>query len=134
MQISTMLTFFSCYSAHEHTLLSTVSDSISNAQTSTSVPLPLDIKLETILSTLLLVYGLVLSTPKLKPIEWRLWAGEIERAGEKGAMDSEGVVDKGYVGNPYSMLESRVGFLDIRAVRKEFSDWVRDGEGANTKS
>jgi hypothetical protein len=44
-------------------------------------------------------------------------------------MDSDGQVDKDYVGNPFRVLESRPGFIDIRKQRKEFAEWVREGGG-----
>jgi hypothetical protein len=42
-------------------------------------------------------------------------------------MNSDGTVDKDYVGNPFRVLESRPGFIDIRKQRKEFAEWVREG-------
>lgn len=77
--------------------------------------------------------GLVLSTPELRPIQWRVWAGQIERQGEKGFLDSDGAVENDYIGNPFRALESRPGFIDIRKQRKEFAEWVREG-GAASKS
>lgn len=73
--------------------------------------------------------GLVLGTPELRPIQWRVWAGKIEREGEAGFTNIDGQVDKDYVGNPFRMLESRPGFVDIRKQRKEFAEWVREGGG-----
>jgi hypothetical protein len=73
--------------------------------------------------------GLVLGTPELRPIQWRVWAGKIEREGERGFMNGDGQVDKDYVGNPFRMLESRPGFVDIRKQRREFAEWVREGGG-----
>ena len=55
--------------------------------------------------------------------------GKIEREGEKGFSSSDGTVDKDYVGNPFRVLESRPGFIDIRKQRKEFAEWVREGGG-----
>ena len=52
---------------------------------------------------------------ELKPISWRVWAGKVER--ESGG------------GGPYQGLEERMGFVDIRAKRKEFADWVRNQDG-----
>ena len=72
--------------------------------------LPLDIKLETIVSVSLACFGIVLGSEPLKPISWSTWAGKIEKDGGM---------------NPYQGLEERVGFVDIRAKRKEFADWVR---------
>lgn len=75
--------------------------------------------------------GLVLGMPQLRPIQWRVWAGKIEREGEKGFMNGDGKLDKDYVGNPFRLLESRPGFVDIRKQRKEFAEWVREGGGAS---
>ncbi len=44
-------------------------------------------------------------------------------------MNRDGEVDKDYVGNPFRVLESRPGFVDIRKQRKEFAEWVREGGG-----
>jgi membrane magnesium transporter 1 len=76
--------------------------------------LPLDIKLETLISILLASFGLVLGSDPLKPVSWNVWAGKLE---------SEGGL------NPFRGLEERVGFMDIRAQRKEFSDWARQNVG-----
>jgi hypothetical protein len=84
-----------------------------------------DIVIETIFSTFILLVGLVLGTRPLRPLEWRVWAGKIEREGAEGFMDNSGAVDKDYMGNPFSMLESRPNFVDIRKQRKEFSAWVQ---------
>ncbi len=46
----------------------------------------------------------------MKPIEWRVWAGEVER-GRGGVEVKEG---GGYVGNPFGGLEERSGFADVR--------------------
>ena len=44
--------------------------------------------------------GLVLGAEELKPINWRVWAGKVER--ESGG------------GGPFQGLEDRLGFVDIR--------------------
>ena len=44
-------------------------------------------------------------------------------------MNGDGQVDKDYMGNPFRVLESRPGFVDIRKQRKEFAEWVREGGG-----
>lgn len=87
--------------------------------------LPIDITIETIVATLVISLGLVLGTSTLRPVQWRVWAGQIEREGEAGFRNSSGEVDKTYIGNPYRLLESRPGFVDIRKQRKEFADWVK---------
>ena len=125
----------SCYSAHEHSALhSTTAASLSSIASHTAaVPtvasLPIDISIETIVAVFTICLGLVLGTPELRPIQWRVWAGKIEREGEKGFSSSDGTVDKDYVGNPFRVLESRPGFIDIRKQRKEFAEWVREGGG-----
>ncbi|KAK4128318.1 hypothetical protein N657DRAFT_676122 [Parathielavia appendiculata] len=120
-----------CYSAREHTTL--LSLRAATAATLTSSPtaagsLPLDIIIETIVSTFIILVGLVLGTRPLRPIEWRVWAGKIEREGEEGFTDSSGAVDKDFVGNPFSLLEARPNFVDIRKQRRDFSEWVRKGD------
>lgn len=89
----------------------------------------MDIVIETIISTLIILLGLVLATRPLRPLEWRVWAGKIEREGEEGFTDSSGAADKGFVGNPFSVLESRPNFVDIRKQRREFAEWVQKGAG-----
>ena len=129
------LTYRSCYSAHEHSALhSTSTASLSSitshgGSASTLAALPIDISIETIVAIFTICLGLVLGTPDLRPIHWRVWAGKIEREGEKGFTNRDGEVDKDYVGNPFSVLESRPGFVDIRKQRKEFAEWVRTGGG-----
>ncbi|OJJ83673.1 membrane magnesium transporter family protein [Aspergillus glaucus CBS 516.65] len=111
--LSRLITFFGLillahagYSAHEHTVLS------SNTRLSiSSTALPQDIIVETLVSLVVVSLGLVLGAEKLKPISWSQWAGEIEKEG--GAR------------NPYSRLEERYSFWDVRAKRKEFSEWIR---------
>lgn len=62
--------------------------------------MPLDIRIETILSVFLISFGLVAGADPLRPISWNVWAGKIEKEG--GAE------------NPFRGLEERAGFLDIR--------------------
>ena len=69
----------------------------------------------------------MLGTPPLRPIQWRVWAGKIEREGEEGFRDSNGNVSKDYMGNPFRVLETRPGFVDIRKQREEFAAWVKSG-------
>lgn len=118
----------SCYSAQEHSALQSLratSAALHNAQASTS--LPVDISIETIAGLLVALLGLVADTPKLRPIQWRVWAGKVEREGEQGFLKSSGEVEKDFVGNPFRVLEARPGFVDIRGQRKEFAEWVRTG-------
>ncbi len=97
------------------------------ATASTFASLPIDISIETIVAVFLVCLGLVLGTPELRPIQWRVWAGKIEREGEKGFMSGSGQVDKDYVGNPFKFLESRPGFINIRKQRKDFAAWAETG-------
>ncbi|KIV79644.1 hypothetical protein PV11_07193 [Exophiala sideris] len=90
------------YSAHEFSTLST--------KLHKTAPLPLDIKIETLISVFIACFGLILGSEPLKPVSWSAWAGKIERNGEP---------------NPFRGLEERVGFMDIRAQRTEFLKWVK---------
>ena len=64
-----------------------------------------------------------MSSPELKPIEWNVWAGRLEKSKEARVMKEVGVGG----GNPYAVLEERPGFLDIRGQRREFAGWVKEG-------
>ncbi|KAI1336454.1 transmembrane protein 32 [Xylariaceae sp. FL0016] len=118
-----------CYSAHEHSALqSHRAASLASLATShggASTSLPVDITIETVIATFVVCLGLVSGTSRLRPIQWRVWAGQIEREGEAGFMNSSGEVEKDFVGNPFRLLESRPGFVDIRKQRSEFSEWVK---------
>lgn len=85
------------YSAHEY---SAFYSRIHSANTSTVYSLPLDIRIETIVSVFLICFGLVAGADPLQPINWNVWAGNIEKEG--GAR------------NPFRGLEERAGFVDIR--------------------
>jgi hypothetical protein len=89
--------------------------------------IPLDISIETIFAIIMICVGLVLGTPPLRPVQWRVWAGMIEREGERGFVDANGSVAKDYMGNPFKVLETRPSFLNIRQQRAEFADWIREG-------
>jgi len=118
----------SAYSAYEHSLLTSSSPTFANQA------LPTDITIETLSSILILCAGIVMGSPELKPIAWSVWAKDAEA--EEKNMDRRrerlgtGTDVQGSVGNPFSGLEERRGFVDIRKKRKEFADWVRDGGGA----
>lgn len=119
---------FSVYSSYEHSLLPSASQppppsSIIPSVIDPRTNLPVDVVLETIFSVLLLCAGVVLSSPDLKPIQWNVWAGRLERS--KEARQIKGFGQGG--GNPYAGLEERPGFVDIRGKRKEFASWVKDG-------
>lgn len=119
----------SCYSAQEHSALQSLrATSVSQfAASQASTSLPIDISIETVIGLFVTVLGLVANTPKLRPIQWRVWAGKVEREGEQGFLKSNGEVEKDYLGNPFRVLETRPGFVDIRSQRKEFAEWVRAG-------
>lgn len=85
------------------------------------VNLPLDITLETVFSVLLLCVGVVMGSQELKPIQWNVWAGSLERSKEAREVKEVGLGG----GNPYAVLEERPGFLDIRGQRKEFANWAK---------
>lgn len=87
----------------------------------------MDISLETLFSILTITFGFALGTSPLRPIQWRVWAGLIEREGEEAFTNADGEVSRDYVGNPFKMLETRPGFVDIRRQRKEFAEWVKHG-------
>ncbi|RMY62522.1 hypothetical protein D0865_00370 [Hortaea werneckii] len=116
------------HAAYEHSLLPTSSlptkpSAILPHSLDPKVNLPTDVTLETLLSAFLLCIGTVLSSPSLKPIQWNVWAGKVERSTEARRMKQVGVGG----GNPYAGLEDRPGFVDIRAARKEFGEWVKEG-------
>ncbi|PHH59178.1 hypothetical protein CDD81_3664 [Ophiocordyceps australis] len=128
-----MLLAHSCYSAQEHAALSstlaarsgpltaTVSGPVADGQASAA--LPIDIRIEAVVATLVLCLGLVLGSQKLRPVEWRVWAGKLEREGEGGIEAAEGECH----GNPFAALESRPGFVDIRRQRRDFVEWAKGG-------
>ncbi|KAF2761504.1 hypothetical protein EJ05DRAFT_174202 [Pseudovirgaria hyperparasitica] len=90
------------YSAHEHTALSSTSQSsASGTPANPASSLPLDIVIELLVAVVVLSIGIVLSSTPLKPIQWNKWAGAIEKNGRKE--------------NPYRILEERVGFWDVRS-------------------
>ncbi|KAL9099242.1 MAG: hypothetical protein Q9163_005233 [Psora crenata] len=109
----------SCYSAYEYSTLTSLAPShVHPTEAPSESPrpsLPLDISFETIISVAFICVGLVLGAEELKPISWRIWAGGVEKEGAAG----------GGGGGPYQGLERRVGFVDIRAKRKEFADWAK---------
>lgn len=120
---------FSVYSSYEHSLLPSSSQppapsSVLPRLLDPKINLPLDIALETLFSVILLCVGVVMSSPELKPIQWSVWAGRLERSKEAREIKAVGLGG----GNPYASLEERPGFLDVRGKRKEFAEWVRSGE------
>ncbi len=121
----------SCYSAQEHSALQSTTTALHDVPATAST-LPIDISVETILALFTAIVGLVLGTPELRPIRWRVWAGKIEREGEKGFVDADGEIARDFVGNPFRALESRPGFVDIRRQKREFAEWVREGGALTT--
>ncbi|KAI1322006.1 magnesium transporter [Xylariaceae sp. FL0255] len=119
-----------CYSAYEHSALQSHRaaslSSLASSPVGPSSSLPIDITIETIIATFVVCLGLVTGTSNLRPIQWRVWAGQIERQGEAGFLNSSGEVEKDYVGNPFRLLESRPGFIDIRKQRTDFAAWVKE--------
>jgi len=71
---------------------------------SSRLELPLDIRLETVVSVILLCIAVVLGAAELKPAKWREWTNLQERENPGGM----------------NILENRPGFMDIRAKRKAF--------------
>ncbi|KAL9090365.1 MAG: hypothetical protein Q9159_001992 [Coniocarpon cinnabarinum] len=124
----TLLTH-SVYSAYEHSVL------LSHVTSPASKPtiVPTDIAVETLLATIILLFSIVFNSAPLRPIHWVEWAGKIERegwdpnapAGEERSVNK----GKGATGNPYRALEERRGFWDVRKSRREFAEWVKQGEG-----
>ena len=120
----------SVYSAHEHSTLATLARNPPVSQTHSyiipTIDLPLDITLETLVAVLLLCIGIVIGSPDLKPIQWRVWAGKLEKdkASKTETINGDPL---GPRGNPYAALEQRQGFLDIRSQRAEFAEWVKSG-------
>lgn len=117
----------SCYSAQEHTALQSFRATAATLTSSSpeAPSLPIDIAIETVVATIAIILGLVLSSRPLRPIHWSVWAGKIEREGEEGFLDNSGEVNKDFVGNPFRIYEARPGFIDIRKQKKEFAEWVK---------
>ncbi|KAK6355682.1 hypothetical protein TWF718_000075 [Orbilia javanica] len=114
---SSLLLAHACYSAHEHSLLSTTAASQETSPTTGST-LPLDITLETLVSVSLLLVGIISSGWELKPISLRSYAGGVESG--KILVDGNKKGKGLFVG-----LDERASFVDIRKQRKEFTDWMK---------
>lgn len=119
-----------CYSAQEHSALQSfrAASPLSTFAVPATTSLPVDITIETGVATVIIVLGLVLGAPNLRPIQWRVWAGKIEREGEAGFLNGSGEVEKDYMGNPFRILESRPGFVDIRKQKRDFANWAKGDE------
>jgi membrane magnesium transporter 1 len=100
---------------------------LTSSSAPTAASLPIDIAIETVVATFIIVLGLVSGTRPLRPIQWRVWAGKLEREGEEGFMDNEGEVNRDYIGNPFRNLDTKPGFVDVRKQRREFTEWVKSG-------
>ncbi|ROT37030.1 hypothetical protein SODALDRAFT_335246 [Sodiomyces alkalinus F11] len=122
-----LLLAHACYSVQEHAALQSfqaASSLTAGTPKSSGSLLPTDIVVETILATVVVCLGLIFRAPDLRPIQWRVWAGRIERVCE----GSRGEPGHGFTGNPFRILESRPGFVDIRKQRHEFADWAKSRE------
>lgn len=127
----------SYYSAQEHSnrasrAIPSAASALSHGTASGAHSLPIDIVIEAVTATLVVCLGLVLGAPVLRPIRWRVWAGKIEREGRAGfATGNDGNSSRGaFVGNPFRMLETRPGFVDIRRQRTEFAQWAKSSKTA----
>lgn len=131
----------SVYSAYEHSLL-TSSTNPSASVSAEITPLPLDITIETIVSLLVLCTGVVLGAPSFRPIQWPVWAASVDKEDHLQLEQRRRLIEDrvagsqggGAIGNPFSTLEERPSFLDIRARRKEFADWIREGDAGGPVS
>ncbi|KAG6010198.1 hypothetical protein E4U21_007675 [Claviceps maximensis] len=112
------------YSAHEYSAVMPTLKAPAPSTSHTASALPIDIRLQTILATLLICFGLVTGSGKLRPIRWQVWAGKIERQGRAAFVDGSGHSDRDFRGCPFGVLESRPAFIDIRGQRREFAAWV----------
>ncbi|KAF6814990.1 transmembrane protein 32 [Colletotrichum plurivorum] len=132
--IGLLLLGHACYSAQEHSTLQSfrAASLLSASASPVTAALPADITIETTAATVIIVLGLVLGAPNLRPIQWRVWAGKIEREGEAGFVDGSGEVVNDYVGNPFRVLESRPGFVDIRKQRRDFANWAMGDKRVQT--
>lgn len=131
----------SVYSAYEATtLLRPAASDAGNRINEDKTKIPLDITIQTLLSTSLLLACTIFSSPPLRPIRWNEWAGRIEREGWDPAFHTDisgepaGKRQIGGAGNPYRMLEERRGFWDVRGSRAEFASLIREGGGVARKT
>jgi hypothetical protein len=109
----------SVYSSYEHSLLVTSTSSARSSATkpklsASSIALPTDIVLEALFSTALLLLGIVLGSPTLRPIEWAAWAGQAEQDTRRPKDKKRFQGDGGAEGTSMNWLEERRGFWDVR--------------------
>ncbi|KAL7789814.1 magnesium transporter [Trichoderma ceciliae] len=112
-----------CYSALEHTVLS--STSVQHPTSPSTASLPLDIYIETITATFLICLGLVLGSGAPEPIQWHTWAGKIEREADRGVLSGSSDADKEAPGNPFITLEARSGFINIHKLHGDFVKYTQ---------
>ncbi|KAL2111146.1 hypothetical protein VUR80DRAFT_245 [Thermomyces stellatus] len=132
-----MLLAHACYSVQEHSsrvsrVISSTAPSATHGTASDAQSLPIDVVTEAAAATFIVCLGLVLGAPVLRPIRWRVWAGIIEREGPAGfaSGNNEDSTNGAFVGNPFRMLETRPGFVDIRRQRSDFSQWAKSSKTA----
>jgi hypothetical protein len=58
--------------------------------------------------------GIVLGSPKLRPIEWAVWANEAEQDTRRSSGKKRFEGDGGAEGSSMAWLEDRRGFYDVR--------------------
>jgi hypothetical protein len=68
--------------------------------------------------------GLVLGSGTPKPIEWHTWAGKIEREADRVSVSGNGDADEA-LGNPFSALEARGGFINIHKLHGDFVKYTQ---------
>ncbi|KAG5934155.1 hypothetical protein E4U60_004041 [Claviceps pazoutovae] len=114
------------YSAYEYSAITPMSTASTLGTRQTTDALPIDIRLQTIFATLLICFGLVITSENLRPIRWHVWAGNFERQGRAALIDESGRLDPNFPECPFTILESRPAFLNIRRERREFARWAED--------
>ncbi|KAG5990689.1 hypothetical protein E4U52_004347 [Claviceps spartinae] len=114
------------YSAYEHSAITPTLTASALGTRQTTVALPIDIRLQTIFATLLICFGLVIASENLRPIRWHVWAGNFGRQGRAALSNESRRLDPNFLECPFTMLESRPAFLNIRRERREFARWAED--------
>lgn len=104
--------YSSVYSSYEHSASHTSPAAL--AANPSLAQLPTDIVIELLFAVALLCIGIVLASPDLRPIQWSVWAEQIERD-DRRPKDRRAYKEDGQlVVNPYRWLEERRGFVDVR--------------------